>query len=213
MNEIQFPSEQAGEFPIYAVLVRSDEQHLLAAGTLEPYAAGHWADYAIVMVPSADGQFLECSIPAAAPAGTYTVTLFEQAGDAPATDDTDIGAGSIDWRPNIPVNPSTNALLADAIASITGQGSELVTYTQDGVSRQIRVMVDRAGIVVNQQFAGHGLSILVVNDVTAGMTTVKPNKDTVTLPPRIGGQPKPYTVVDILPDSDPFTWHLQLNAR
>lgn len=216
MNEIQIPQADQKGLPIYAVLSRNEDgKYLTASGNLETYNLLHWGTYIIPLLPSGDGTILQASIPATAPAGTYSVTLREYSGDAPAIGDGFVSADDLSWFPVSAVTGDGYDLVAQrsAILACTGLGSELVTYTQDGVPKSLRVQVQREAPINGLQFEAHSLSIQVCNHPVLGVSAVNKNRDAVTIPYRLGLIAKSLVVVDVLPDTDPYTWSLLLNMK
>lgn len=81
---------------IYAHLVRVSDGAIYNGSTFETPAAANWGTYDIACAEQSTTQYYYGDMPAVA-AGLYDVFYFLQSGGSPATTDTLVGKGSIDW--------------------------------------------------------------------------------------------------------------------
>lgn len=92
-NEIQ--AQAATGKTLYAVVINSVGQ-IWNGSAFATIAGASWASYDIALTEAAAGIYLG-NMPAVA-AGLYTIVVYERAGGAPATTDSQVDSGTLDWN-------------------------------------------------------------------------------------------------------------------
>lgn len=90
---------------LYAVIRTSGGQYL-AGATAEPFALAHWGSYALPLAELATGSGQFAADFPAAPAETYAVDVYAQAGASPTTaDGLPVASGQVVWDGTAEVVP------------------------------------------------------------------------------------------------------------
>lgn len=113
-NELQ--AQYTSGKTVYAVILSAVGQAWNGT-TFEAPLAADWATYAVAATEQSTTGLYEATMPAGvSTAGLYSVLFYQRAGASPATTDTVIGKGSIEWsgtaeipRSSVPANVWTNA--------------------------------------------------------------------------------------------------------
>lgn len=146
---------------LYAVVLNSAQQ-AWNGSAFETVLAANWATYDIAMTERASTGIYVADLPALS-AGSYAVLFYVQAGGTPATTDTCVRMGKLEW------NGTEEVALADEVES--------------GVS--LKKAIQRIGAVVAGEISGAGTGtevflgldglttrVTVVADVDGNRTTV-----------------------------------------
>ena len=146
---------------LYAVIVDKLNQFwTTAGGQFEAYNGGNWANYDIGLTGVGAGYY-SANFPAIPAAGAYSILLYQRLGGIPATTDTPLGVGTIEWsgaaeaplysvlvdgKP-LPIAVAIIAALAAGKASgVAAAGPNQETYTGlDGATPRAIIDIDATG--------------------------------------------------------------------
>lgn len=116
-NEIEFVYPSGST--LYALVRQPSTAKVWDAGTAawDTWADGDIGDYDIPMTDQS-GDYYTATFPATIGSGSYTVSIYLQAGGAPATSDSLLGVGPIVWTGSAPRTLANAALASDGLDSI-----------------------------------------------------------------------------------------------